>query len=147
MSATSHNRKPHVVPLTTYLAVGVALFILTGLTVGVSMLDLGGWNAVAAFTIAAIKTALVAFFFMHLWWDNRLYFLVFLAGIAFLAVFIAFTMFDVLQRGELNEISGGPIQKDAVIYQKQADSTTMFDSLADTTASVTDPESQKATEH
>jgi len=147
MSTTSDHQGPHVVPLTTYIAVGVALFVLTGITVSVSMLDLGGWNAVAAFAIAAVKTALVALVFMHLWWDNRLYMLVFLAGVAFLAVFIAFTMFDVLQRADLYEISGGPIQKNAVIYQQQADSTTMFDSLADSTAAAIDPKSQQATEH
>lgn len=91
----------HITPLKTYLIVGLALFFLTIVTVAVSYIDLGPLNLVVALSIASIKAILVALFFMHLWWDNKLYFLIFTIAILFLAVFIIFTLFDVMTRGDL----------------------------------------------
>jgi cytochrome c oxidase subunit 4 len=115
--ASKAHSPNHVVPLRIYIAVGLALFALTGLTVAMSFVHLGGWNAVIAFGIAAVKTALVAAVFMHLWYDRKMYLLVFLTAIAFLAVFIAFTMFDVLDRTDLYDVVGHPIQSEAAMYE------------------------------
>lgn len=50
-----------------YIAVFVALLVLTGVTVGASRLDLPRWLAITiGLTIASIKGSLVAAYFMHL---------------------------------------------------------------------------------
>ena len=50
----------------TYLTVWAVLLVLTAVTVAVSYLNLGLWNAAAALSIASLKAALVALYFMHL---------------------------------------------------------------------------------
>ena len=57
----------HTVPIRGYLAVFGALLVLTVVTVGVASLNLGeGTTVLVAVSIATIKAALVAMFFMHL---------------------------------------------------------------------------------
>ncbi len=75
-SAASHSHN-HVLPLKVYLGIGAALLFLTFVTVEVSLHDFGGFNIVIALAIASIKALLVAFFFMHLWYDNKLFFIAF----------------------------------------------------------------------
>ena len=65
----------HIVPVKNYVAVFIALLLLTGLTTKVSFMDLGqtaigkthviDWNTVAALVIAVAKMLLVVLFFMH----------------------------------------------------------------------------------
>ncbi|MFC1555876.1 cytochrome C oxidase subunit IV family protein [candidate division KSB1 bacterium] len=114
MSTKSHG---HILPLRVYLGIGAALLILTVITVAVSTVDLGPWNLAVAMVIAGIKASLVALFFMHLLYDNKLYLTIFVTSIAFLAVFIVFTMFDTLQRGQLEDFKAGPINKQAQMYE------------------------------
>jgi cytochrome c oxidase subunit 4 len=47
-------------------ATWIALLVLLGATFGLAQVDLGGWNTVAAVSIAAAKAVLVALFFMNL---------------------------------------------------------------------------------
>ncbi|RME00858.1 MAG: hypothetical protein D6814_02730 [Calditrichaeota bacterium] len=122
------NRKEQsnhgVIPTPVYLAVGAALLLLTGLTVAVSFVHLGPFNLVVAMLIATLKASLVALFFMHLFYDNKLYMTVFLTAITFLGVFIILTMFDTMRRDDIYEEVAHPIKKQAVIYEKlKADST------------------------
>lgn len=49
-----------------YYAVWGVLLVLTAVTVEVSFLNLGLWNAAVALTIASVKAVLVALYFMHL---------------------------------------------------------------------------------
>ncbi len=107
----------HIVPLKIYLAVGAALLILTAVTVAVSFIDLGGLNIVVALAVAAVKASLVILFFMHLKYDNKLYMIIFLVAIVFLAIFITFTMFDTLDRGVINPEMDLHINPRAKIYQ------------------------------
>jgi len=116
----------HITPLSTYLMVGVALLVLTGVTVGVSFIDLGAWNAVVAILIASVKAMLVALFFMHLLYDNKFFMIIFATALAFLTILIMFSMFDVLNRGELDEMREIPIQKEAVIYQDKDKKDTLM---------------------
>ncbi len=113
----------HVTPLKTYLLVGFALYVLTVVTVAVSFLHLGPFNLVVAIGIAAIKAGVVALFFMHLLYDNRLFATVFSISIVFVAVFIILTMFDTLTRDMVSEIKAKPINPAAKIYQKPAAET------------------------
>jgi cytochrome c oxidase subunit 4 len=119
MSSDPHTTTHHVIPLSTYLAIGCALMVLTAITVAVSFVNLGGWNAVVAVGIASLKAILVALFFMHLLYDKRIYMIVFVIGVLFLGLFIGLTMFDTLTRGELNEVSEHPIRPDAEIYREK----------------------------
>ena len=96
----SDHGKPHVLPLSTYLMVGSALLVLTFVTVMVAQYQFGEWNLIVAMAIAAVKATLVLLFFMHLKYDNKLYTYAFLISIAFLAVFITFTMIDTMTRDE-----------------------------------------------
>jgi cytochrome c oxidase subunit 4 len=96
----SDHSKPHVLPLSTYLMVGSALLVLTFVTVLVAQFHFGEWNLIVAMAVAAVKATLVLLFFMHLKYDNKIYAYAFLISIAFLAVFIVFTMIDTMTRDE-----------------------------------------------
>lgn len=65
----------HSVPLRGYIAVFGALLVLTVVTVAVASLDLSeGTTVLVAVTIATLKAALVAMFFMHLKGEKPLVF-------------------------------------------------------------------------
>lgn len=124
----------HILPLKIYLLVGAALLALTAVTVGVSFIPLGGFNVVVALLIASIKALLVALFFMHLLYDKKIFMIIFAVAILFLAIFITFTMFDTMRRGDIDVMQEAPIEKNAIIYKEKgsdsaaAPSMTMPDS-------------------
>ena len=80
------------------IAVFAALLLLTAVTVLVSYVDLGLWNAVVALLIASVKASLVALFFMHLKSESRLVWGFALVPIAFLALIIFGTLVDTMLR-------------------------------------------------
>lgn len=75
-----------------------ALFVLTGLTVGASAIDLGTLNVWVALFIAAAKASLVLLFFMHLKYEDMVLKLSFLTTIGFLAIIIGFIFLDIAFR-------------------------------------------------
>lgn len=93
----------HVLPLSIYLKVYGALVMLTGLTIGVSLLDLGSTAIVVAMAVAIVKGSLVAAYFMHLRYDVGFNRLVFVGSLLFLVIFFAFTMIDLGTRGRVQE--------------------------------------------
>jgi cytochrome c oxidase subunit 4 len=92
----------HIVPVGTYILVFLALMVGTGVTVGASYLDLGIWNTPVAMLIAVTKAGLVVFFFMHLKYSPKLYWVWVGAAIFFLVHLIAGTGVDYLARAFLN---------------------------------------------
>lgn len=56
---------------------------------------------------------------MHLWYDKKIYLVIFSVALLFLTVFIALTMFNILRRGDIHTVTDRPIEKDAVIYNKE----------------------------
>ncbi len=88
----------HIVSPRIYVAVGVALLILTGTTVGVSYIDLGVFNAVVALGIAVIKMMLVVLFFMHVKYSPKLTKLTALAGVFVFIVLVGMTLADYMTR-------------------------------------------------
>ena len=106
---------PHILPLKVYLAVFAALMVLTAATVGLYNLDPGHLahslgisenlihpiNMILSMIIATTKATLVCMIFMHLWFDNKFYLLLFVGSLLFLAVFIGVTMFDTMRRGDI----------------------------------------------
>ena len=125
MSTKSHTHHPHILPLSVYIRVGTALFALTGITIAVAKVDLGGtWNLIVAMLVATIKATLVVLFFMHLLYDNKLYAVVFGIGLFMLTAFIVETMFDTMRRDAIYEYKAPPLQQEAEIYsdlKKQAE--------------------------
>ena len=117
MTQNSHANEPHVLPLSIYLGIGSVLIFLTVVTVYVSFIDFGSYNLLIAMFIAGVKASLVALYFMHLKYDNKLYLIFFLTALLFLATFIVITMYDTLRRGDIYEIKSDAI-RDAVIYNK-----------------------------
>ena len=82
----------------TYIIVWIALLILTVLTWGVSYINLGMGNVAVALLIASLKAALVALFFMHLRFENRLVWAFALVPLLFLALIIFGTLADTMSR-------------------------------------------------
>ncbi len=118
-----NSEHSHILPIRTYAAVFAGLLVLTVVTVAIAKMDLGGWNAVVAVGIASLKASLVALFFMHLLYDEKIMLFIFLSGIFFISLFIILTLFDTARRADLYEETAFPIQQDAEIYRLPADTT------------------------
>lgn len=116
MSKAVSKSTHHILPLRVYLSVGAALLVLTAVTVAISFFHFGPFNLLVAMLIAALKATLVALFFMHLKYDNKLYMIIFVTAVVFLAVFIILTMFDTMRRADVYDIEAKPIRDKAVIY-------------------------------
>jgi len=124
MKSKTKSHDIHILPLKLYLGIGITLIILTIITYTVAQIDLGPYNLVVAMLIAMTKALLVALFFMHLLYDNKLYMIIFSIGLIFIAIFIIFTMFDTMRRGDIYLEVGEPINKEAIIYQQMQTDTT-----------------------
>ena len=85
-------------PYSELLAVLLALLVLTGVTVGVSQIDLGVLNVWMAILIASVKSSLVLLYFMHLKHEGRFIRITFLVTVFTLAVLISFLFWDVFFR-------------------------------------------------
>jgi cytochrome c oxidase subunit 4 len=112
------EHKVHITPIKIYLVVGIALLVLTAITVTASFIDFGGFNITIALAIASVKALLVAFFFMHLFWDNKLYLIIFSVSLLFLTIFLTLTMFDTTTRGALYNEKAKPIEAEAPMYSR-----------------------------
>lgn len=85
----------HVMPKSILLGVLGALIVLTVLTVGVTMVDLGSTgNFIVAMAIATVKAVLVMGFFMHLVWDTRFNAVIFLSSFFFVILFLMVSLLD-----------------------------------------------------
>jgi cytochrome c oxidase subunit IV len=84
----------HVMPLKTLIAVWVALAVLTGVTVGVTRVDLGGLALWVAMAIATLKASLVALYFMHLRYDRPVNLIIFLGTLLFVFLFVGMALMD-----------------------------------------------------
>ncbi|MGA3105224.1 MAG: cytochrome C oxidase subunit IV family protein [Terriglobales bacterium] len=82
-----------------YLAIGLALLILTATTVGAAFINLGPFNPVVALLIATIKASLVVIFFMHVKGaSEKLTAAVVVSGFFFLAILLSLSLADYLTR-------------------------------------------------
>ncbi len=89
----------HVVSIKFYIAVFLALLILTFVTREVATIHLGEWNTIVALGIAVTKATLVVLFFMHIRWSDSLIRVVLAAGLFWLGVLFVLTNSDYLTRG------------------------------------------------
>jgi cytochrome c oxidase subunit 4 len=91
----------HVVPVRTYLAVFLALMVLTTITVGAAFVDLGPLNLPIALAIACSKATLVILYFMHVRYGTRLVPVIVGGSILWLLILFAFLLGDYFTRGWL----------------------------------------------
>ena len=89
------SSEQHPQSYTQLLAVLLALLALTGITVGVSRIELGALNIWAAILIASVKSSLVLLFFMHLKHEDRFVRTTFIVTVVTLAVLISFLFWDI----------------------------------------------------
>jgi len=132
-AAASGPRKPHVLPLRTYLLVWGALLVLTFITVRVSYFNFGTWNLIVAMAVATVKASLVALFFMHLKYDEKFNGVILLGSLAFLGIFFVLTLADTMHRGlvdpikerEILPVPGRPefMKEHGIVLEGLADST------------------------
>ena len=92
--ATGH----HIVSYTKLTVIWLALLALTGLTVWITRVELGGYKIVGALAIACLKAGIVIAVFMHMKYEGRLLKGLLFVALVTLAIFIGFTFFDVLYR-------------------------------------------------
>jgi cytochrome c oxidase subunit 4 len=88
----------HIASVRLYVAVFVALLILTGLTVVVAYFDLGLLNTPVALAVAVIKASLVVLFFMGVRHNTPLTKVVVVSGFLWLFILFGLTMGDYLTR-------------------------------------------------
>ncbi len=88
----------HIIAYRTLTGIWLVLLVLTGLTVGITRVELGGMKVVAALAIACVKAGLVIAVFMHMKYEGRLLRGLLFLALVTLAIFIGFTFFDVLYR-------------------------------------------------
>jgi len=90
-ATVAHGERPHPGPL-EYAQIGVALFVITAVEVAVYYIDaLEGVLIPVLLLLSGLKFSLVALWFMHLRFDNRLFSLFFVGGLA-----LAFAIFMVV---------------------------------------------------
>jgi len=91
-----------LVPKKTYTLVWISLMCLTGLTAGLSFINMREWSTVVALLIAATKALLVASFFMHLVYEKQKVVWIWASvGIFWLSILMLLTILDYVTRGYL----------------------------------------------
>ncbi len=93
-----NQEKHHILSFTQLGMVLALLLVLTGVTVGVSYLDLGFFNVPIALAIACTKVSFVLLFFMHLKYEGRVINISFISTVLVLVLLIGLTFFDVAFR-------------------------------------------------
>lgn len=88
----------------TYWKVWIALMVMTVITVWTSYYDFGTMNIAVVVLIATAKAALVALFFMHLKYDNRVDTVTFILSFLCLGLFVGLTASDLLDRGAVEPL-------------------------------------------
>ena len=84
----------------TLLGVGLALLVLTTTSFGIAHLPLGSAALPVALSIAAIKSLLIALFFMHLLEQRASNALVFGTAVFFLVLMLGVTLLETATRFE-----------------------------------------------
>ena len=97
MSTHDHTEEHHT-GFRAYAAVCLALFVLTAVTVYVAKFDFGDFNIVVAMLIASIKAAIVALYFMHLKFEDKLTWIYALYPLFLLFLLIGFTIMETFTR-------------------------------------------------
>ena len=106
----------HLVPVRYLVMAGLALLVLTVITVAVRFVDLGEANMPIAMGVAVVKATIVALVFMHLRWDRPFNLLVLVGSILFVLLMMAFAAMDVHQY-EPTIINGNAPEAEAALQK------------------------------
>jgi caa(3)-type oxidase subunit IV len=98
---TGSHSHHHILPNKVLFGIGGGLLVLTVITVAIAGVDLGRLNFIVAMAVASFKAALVALFFMNLWYDRKENGVIFATSFLFLAIFIVLTSMDLFFRGDV----------------------------------------------
>ena len=98
MSTHSASEEHHITSYKTYVIVWIVLMILTAVTVYVSYIDVGMFNIVVAMSVASVKAAVVALFFMHLKFEDGITWAFALFPLGLLFLLIGMTILDTFTR-------------------------------------------------
>jgi cytochrome c oxidase subunit 4 len=110
VSPVDHHEDEHAAGAgKVYLRTLIALFCLTGLTVGAAYIDFGAGNVVIALTIATVKALIVAMIFMHLRYEKPVNAVIAGAGFMFLGLFLMFCLIDFDSREPLQPVNIKPV--------------------------------------
>lgn len=91
----------HILSNKFYAGIFMWLIVFTGVTVGLSFVPMGGsWNIVIGLVIATFKACLVAAYFMHLKYEDRLIFACLIIPLILLFVLMGGLTPDVVFSGE-----------------------------------------------
>ncbi|HCD52375.1 MAG TPA: hypothetical protein DEQ34_08005 [Balneolaceae bacterium] len=100
MSADNHTH--HIATAKQLWTVGIALVILTLLTVVVSNLPIPSpLDIIVALSIALVKAFLVAAFFMGLYWDVKFNSMLLIGAVVFFILMVSVTLLDTLYRDDV----------------------------------------------
>ena len=97
----------HVLPVRFYVIIGVALWVLTILSVGLSFIELDTWyHVIIGEGIGCIKASLVVLFFMHAVESPRITWIVIVVSIGWLGIMLVLSFCDYMTRGLLPFVPG-----------------------------------------
>jgi cytochrome c oxidase subunit 4 len=89
----------HIVSTRTYIAIWLALLVLTGITAGVAFIDLGPFNTIVALVIATLKAVLVVLVFMHVKYaSEKMTKVVLISALFWLLVLLSLSLADYTTR-------------------------------------------------
>ena len=100
-SHKEHNdQKVHIVPYKEHFGTWLALIVLTIMTVTVSVYgaELYTLSVLTAMLIASTKALIVAFYFMHLKYDPKMYQIMIGIVLVLFVVFVVLTLADYMVR-------------------------------------------------
>jgi len=104
MKENTHNEqaehKVHIVPYKEHFGTWLALIVLTIMTVTVSVYgaELYTLSVLTAMLIASTKALIVAFYFMHLKYDLKIYRIMIAIVMVLFVVFVVLTLADYIVR-------------------------------------------------
>jgi cytochrome c oxidase subunit 4 len=89
----------HTGSVKTFAMIWITLLILTAITVGASLVDLGPFNIVVALVIASCKALLVVLFFMEVRYSSKITKVSIVSALFFLFLLLGLSMTDYISRG------------------------------------------------
>ncbi len=113
--------EPHILPVRVYWTVFGCLLALTALTVYVAEFDFGTMSTAVALLVASTKATLVLAIFMHLWFDNKFFTIVFATTMVFLSLFVLFCVMDEGSRSLVDPQRANFLPRDEKVLQYETE--------------------------
>ncbi len=98
--------KQPVVSIRTYTWTFLALLTLALATTLIGFLNLGPFSMVIAVAIATAKAILIAFFFMHAFYESKVIRVILAGGVIWFLIMVSLTLGDYLTRGWVLKLGG-----------------------------------------